>query len=288
MCLICSKTFTYNCNLIRHRKIHTGCTKLYKCTKCDGVFGRKYHLQRHRKRCLRTPRKEKQGPVTSQRTPLDLREESKVKLASPSYHIEAAAGRCLRSSTRGDKLFQKPKSTTKSTGLFKRKRHLSSSQRKRARLSKSSQSHNNSQQSCFGLHRYKLRRHVKPLIYNQSYRSLRRTCKKRQITCAQCLKTYKSRADLVRHLRKHSGAKPFECPECLRCFTLKASLTRHFRIHTGEKPYTCLICSKAFSDKSACKKHIWIHTKKKPMVCKVCGKTFLQKSQLTTHLTLHK
>jgi len=63
ICMLCSQTFTFNCNLVRHQKLHTGCTKLWNCSKCSRVFRRKYHLDRHLKthkrklKCRMCPRK---------------------------------------------------------------------------------------------------------------------------------------------------------------------------------------------------------------------------------------
>jgi len=41
------------------------------------------------------------------------------------------------------------------------------------------------------------------------------------------------KADLIVHMRTHTGVKPFRCDECEYASAMKSALTRHMRTHTG-------------------------------------------------------
>ncbi|KAF2354875.1 Zinc finger C2H2-type [Trinorchestia longiramus] len=45
--------------------------------------------------------------------------------------------------------------------------------------------------------------------------------------CPMCLKHFQSRADVVRHMRTHTGERPFKCPHCEYSAALKGNLKSH-------------------------------------------------------------
>ncbi|WAR17934.1 ZFP1-like protein [Mya arenaria] len=52
-----------------------------------------------------------------------------------------------------------------------------------------------------------------------------------------------------------------ECLTCRKQFPHKADMIRHVRMHTGEKPYQCPVCSKRFGQKCNMKSHLVVHMK---------------------------
>ena len=57
----------------------------------------------------------------------------------------------------------------------------------------------------------------------------------KRFQCHICQKLSHCNANLIMHMRTHTGEKPFECTVCRRKFTDSSSLNRHMRTHTGEK-----------------------------------------------------
>lgn len=52
------------------------------------------------------------------------------------------------------------------------------------------------------------------------------------------------------------ACRRFTCPYCKKHFPRNANLVRHLRTHTGEQPYVCDICSRGFSISSNLRRHI--------------------------------
>lgn len=110
-----------------------------------------------------------------------------------------------------------------------------------------------------------------------------------------CLRSYQNPKALKVHLKLHEVIKPFKCEECLASFHVKANLLAHIRIHTGEK-FKCNFpeCDKSFSTVSYFKQHQITHVHgnnviPRPFVCSFvgCEKTFIDKSSWRSHQMVH-
>ncbi|XP_020654442.3 uncharacterized protein LOC110081779 [Pogona vitticeps] len=107
------------------------------------------------------------------------------------------------------------------------------------------------------------------------------------LTCVECGRTFRQRADLRHHQYVHTQEKPYACTVCDKCFRHPSNLHIHLRIHSGEKPYRCPECGRTFSQSCNLRTHRKIHTDSKPFNCCVCGKTFRHRANLTIHQRIH-
>ncbi|CAL2027790.1 unnamed protein product [Caenorhabditis brenneri] len=79
--------------------------------------------------------------------------------------------------------------------------------------------------------------------------------------CDRLGRPFKTRYNLVSHVRVHTGETPFECDLCGKQFARAQNLQLHRRWHTGEKPCVCPVegCSKRFTCSSDLGKHKKTH-----------------------------
>ncbi|CAG5087526.1 Oidioi.mRNA.OKI2018_I69.PAR.g11564.t1.cds [Oikopleura dioica] len=83
------------------------------------------------------------------------------------------------------------------------------------------------------------------------------------------------------------ACRRFTCPYCKKHFPRNANLVRHLRTHTGEQPYVCDICSRGFSISSNLRRHIRnVHRGERPFGCNFCGKRFGQQTNLDRHIRI--
>ncbi|XP_073453791.1 uncharacterized protein [Aquarana catesbeiana] len=106
-------------------------------------------------------------------------------------------------------------------------------------------------------------------------------------SCLGCGASYKTRSELVVHLRSHTRVT-FSCSECGKSFTEKRELRTHQKTHKSENPYTSSEFGKYFPEKSVLLSHQGIHTGVRPFWCSECGKCFTLRGSLIRHQKSHK
>ncbi|XP_055371633.1 zinc finger protein 3 homolog [Condylostylus longicornis] len=75
-----------------------------------------------------------------------------------------------------------------------------------------------------------------------------------QFVCDFCQKRYRTKHQLTKHRRIHTGERPFQCPHCEKAFGTSAALFVHISTHTGVKRYMCT-CGERFSCITGLKGH---------------------------------
>nr|XP_042906317.1 gastrula zinc finger protein XlCGF8.2DB-like [Parasteatoda tepidariorum] len=83
------------------------------------------------------------------------------------------------------------------------------------------------------------------------------------------------------------GFKWHRCPHCEYESHKRANVVRHLRCHTGERLFSCEVCGKGLSSKQYMKIHLLTHTGELPFECKVCSKGFRTAQRLSTHMFIH-
>jgi uncharacterized Zn-finger protein len=64
--------------------------------------------------------------------------------------------------------------------------------------------------------------------------------------CSLCTKSYKSKYDLQKHVRGHTGEACYTCGQCSETFRLYSLYKLHMKIHPESKSYICEYCAKQF------------------------------------------
>lgn len=105
--------------------------------------------------------------------------------------------------------------------------------------------------------------------------------------CRICMKEASAKADLIKHIRVHTGERPFKCKICNASFVQITALRGHETIHTGEKPFICDVCGKKFAIKDRLRLHMRVHTGEKPHQCDLCNLSFARRSQVSQHMRIH-
>jgi len=134
--------------------------------------------------------------------------------------------------------------------------------------------------------------------------------------CSCCPSRFRTRAQLMAHLPKHSSTRPFICATCGASFKWRNTLYDHAATHTSHKEHLCDICGYATAHRGqlrshrrvhtgstlccswqGCdyratrmqnlKYHLLTHTQEKPHQCEVCGQSFSLAKNLKRHMMSH-
>ena len=105
--------------------------------------------------------------------------------------------------------------------------------------------------------------------------------------CEICLKAYKTKGDLRKHMVKHDPN--WQGTFCGICSQRFVSISSHrSRVHE-KKIFSCEICTKQFTDRRKLTEHIIMHegTDLAAYQCQLCTKTFPSNEKLNAHKRCH-
>jgi len=106
-----------------------------------------------------------------------------------------------------------------------------------------------------------------------------------------CLKTFKYKWLLNRHLNSHFSINFYKCQKCVKTFKTEENLKLHIlNIHENIKPYSCSYCSKRFSHRNGKNYHERTkHTNYLPYMCMYpnCNKKFANRTSMKYHEKSH-
>lgn len=145
-------------------------------------------------------------------------------------------------------------------------------------------------QKSHSVERYSCEFCQKQFVLMSQYKThLKRHSNEKKFQCEHCLKGFKEKREMIRHLHLvHTKKRPFQCDQCPRAFAFRYMLNRHLQVHTGIRPYSCSLCFQNLSSHNALKHHMFTHTGAKPYACDRCPAAFRVKVNLNKHLKEHE
>ena len=110
--------------------------------------------------------------------------------------------------------------------------------------------------------------------------------------CDECDKRFKMNSDLSFHkMVVHSHIRPFVCQrsDCNKSFRTKLNLIRHIKTHSSVRNFKCDKCDKKFKTREQLLDHKSVHSSLRPFVYPKsdCNKRFKTKRHLNRHNKKH-
>ena len=229
-CNICGKKFKEKGNMIKHIARHKG-TKPYSCSQCNRKFTVNLDLKKH---LMYVHSEEKPFECDICKTKYKTVERVRSHIKNSHIGLQYPCAIC-------GKVF-----THCSERLRYVFQHIGV---KKIRFRKKQLYKESTQNVCklceVDLHsRSELRLHL--LAYHSN---------ERRFVCTICKKSYMDRSSLHAHNRSAHSGKIVSCCECNKTFKSRKNLILHMRNHSDERPYVCE-CGKTFKRASYLNSHI--------------------------------
>uniref|UniRef100_UPI003AB7C31D uncharacterized protein isoform X2 n=1 Tax=Stichopus japonicus TaxID=307972 RepID=UPI003AB7C31D len=274
-CQFCDKSYAHRANVIIHERTHTG-ERPFRCRFCGKGFIQKYVQRVHER--IHTGEKPHQcsvcGKAFVQKQHLTAHKRTHTGINTFKCHIcgktfaQNASLVIHRRKHSGDQLLQCPQCDKSFIG--------------QASLHEHAKTHAN-------IKKYKCQ------ICEEAFHEMSHLTEHENahssvqpFQCEHCNKFFGTEYSLRVHLKRmHTIGRLFKCQFCDKSYTQRANLINHVRRHTGEKPFQCRFCNKAFIQKYGLTVHERTHTGEKPFQCNICGKAFTQSAHMIYHKKTH-
>ncbi len=110
---------------------------------------------------------------------------------------------------------------------------------------------------------------------------------RRDFKCKICGKLFKTKSNLVDHLRIHENKRELKCTICGKAFNTRRNLARHQLVHQTMRNFECQECGKSFKTDYELQRHLVIHSDKRDFKCDTCKKAFKRLRDLKRHKLIH-
>ena len=250
-CEICNKLFPWASLLKRHVRVRTG-EKPYRCSLCEFRSSEMSKLTKHRRSCHSGEK-----PYQCERC-FETFDDVKKSTA----HVFNKPDKCTYVELSDHRNLVENMEIHESEPEIYSCRECGRDFLSRLRLKKHLLLHTGKPyycEHCFRLFKEKgeLDEHAKDTCSERKANTERG--KSERLRCAQCFKSFRSRALLRSHtVRVHSSRaeKPFRCTHSDYAAYVKDNRSRHALQHSAKKPHQCRLCPKSYAVVWQLKKHI--------------------------------
>ncbi|XP_052820720.1 uncharacterized protein LOC128246523 [Mya arenaria] len=125
--------------------------------------------------------------------------------------------------------------------------------------------------------------------FNVHLRVVHKVADSKTLECGLCGTLCKRPFYLAKHMKEHhhGQVEPLKCQFCLKTFRTRRDLIVHGRIHR-ERKFKCTFCAKKFMSNAKLHIHMNVHLGKKPFECPKCDYKSTQKGNIDLHLRRHE